>query len=67
MTVKMKKPYITPVTEAFHTQLLEMITVSLDPTSGNENWENESRRSGDMIIEIGGGHIRGAERSVWDR
>lgn len=66
MTVKMKKPYITPVTEAFHTQLLEMITVSLDPEHGSENWENESRRSGG-IVEISGGHIRGGERSVWDR
>lgn len=66
MTVKMKKPYITPVTEAFHTQLLEMITVSLDPTSSDENWENESRRSGG-VVEISSGHIRGGERSVWDR
>lgn len=66
MTVKMKKPYITPVTEAFHTQLLEMITVSLDPTSSDENWENESRRSGG-VVEISGGHIRGGERSVWER
>ncbi|MBQ3742130.1 MAG: hypothetical protein SPK85_07695 [Prevotella sp.] len=54
------------MTEAFHTQLLEMITVSLDPTSSDENWENESRRSGG-VVEISGGHIRGGERSVWDR